>query len=386
MRVVLASALALVLAAGCGDDGTTVTTDTLPTDTSVATDTGADDTTADTAVADTASVDAAEDTTAADTTPVDPNDPCNYVFSDKVAYVTELAVGSVSDTEVAGLPDDHCCFDQNSDGSVDNRLGEIIKTVQELPQITRTVNGVLAANIADGSIAILTENVGLDSLVSSTGVTVNFFYGLDSDADQANNVAGQGSFYVKPSSFVTGTAQPRVSFSGVTVTNGNLFVGPGVFHLDIPLANGLAIEADIQNTRIEGKITEGPHGGVAIDGSDSHGGKLGGIVRQDDLFAAFNTFVDTYCGCLQVQGGDDALVKSGEIWSCATFDKSACSESDEVQNQCRVLADVCGLALSLITPDIDTDNSGAADAFSVGFWFRATGASVLGVDPASCGD
>jgi len=388
MRLTRLLAAALVLAStACGDDGTTDATDTLQPDTSAPTDTEAVDSAGqDTSQGDTASQDSATgDTAAADTFTPDPNDPCDYVFSDKTAYITELALGSMSETGGA-QPDDHCCFDQNQDGSVDNRLGEIVKAVQQLPQITRTVNGVIEENIGDGTITLLAENVGLESLVTASGATVNFFYGLDSDADQANNASGEGTFYVKPSSFEDGTATPRVSFDGVTVTNGNLFVGPGVFHLDIPLANGLAIEADIQNTRIEGKISAGPHGGVAIDGADAHGGKLGGIVRQDDLFGAFNTFVDGFCSCLQVTDGGDALVKNGETWSCSTFDKSACDENDSAENQCRVLADVCALALNLITPDIDTDNSGAPDAFSVGFWFRATGASILGVDPAGCGD
>lgn len=380
------SALLVVAVASCGDSGTASTTDTVATDTVAPSDTTSP---TDTAVGDTATGDtgATDDTTAADTSQPDPNDPCNYVFSDKTAYITELALGSMSETTGAGgKPDDHCCFDQNSDGSVDNRLGEIINDIQGLPQITRTVNGVIADNIADGTITILAENVGLDSLVSASGATVNFFYGVDTDTDHQNNLSGEGSFTAKLSSFKAGTAEPRVSFPGVTVTNGNLFVGPGVFRLDIPLANGLAIAADIQNTRIEGKIAAGPHGGVTLDGADSHGGKLGGIIRQDDLFGAFNTFVGSFCSCLQVQGGGDALQKTGEVWGCATFDKAACDANDAVQNQCRVLADVCGLALALITPDIDTDSSGAPDAFSVGFWFRATGATLVGVDPATCSD
>ena len=322
----------------------------------------------------------------------DPNDPCDYAFDPQASYVTHLAVASLAEaTGADGKPADHCCFDQNSDGVTDNRLGEIVSTLQGLPQITRKINEVIAANVADGTITVLLELVGLSNLTSVSGVTLNAFYGSDADGDATNNATGASAFYVDADSFTAGTAEPRVHFTDVTVTNGNLFAGPSVFRLEIPLANGLAVSADIRNARVEGKIAAGPHGGVAVDGATpdgaggTYGAKLGGVIHQDDLFGAFNTFVDRFCACLAVPGGADVLVKSGDAWTCSSnVDKSSCDPNDEAQAQCRTLVDVCGLALTLITPDIDSDSSGSPDAFSVGFWVKATGAVLQDVNPTAC--
>ncbi|MCA9514488.1 MAG: hypothetical protein KC635_06065 [Myxococcales bacterium] len=403
--VVGVAALMGLASGGCGDDGgggggdTSVTADTLaPADTGATTDTetGADTladtgTGGDTAVADTT----ATDTLVADTAK-DPNDPCGYQFSENTSYMLHLALASVAAQDGAdGKPVDHCCFDQTGDQVADNKLGEIVALIQDLPQITNTVNAVIASNIADGTFTVLFEMAHLDSFTADNDVTIYGFYGTDTDADTANNAAGTGSFSANLSSFAAGTATPRIAFPDVIVTNGNFFAGPDVFHLDIPLAGGLELVADIQNARLEGTVAAGPAGGVAVDGptvnpdGGTFGAKLGGYIAQDDLFGAFNSFVANRCGCLSVAGGGPVLVKNeaAESWGCASsIDKSGCSQNDTAENQCRTLADVCGIALALVAPDVDTDNSGKPDAFSLGFWVKTTGATIVGVDPATCGN
>lgn len=396
------AALALALAgAGCGDSGgggggrDTQPLDTAPADTATPDTATPDTATADTLVADTAVADTAPGDTIATDTVKDPNDPCSYAFSDNGSYLLHLALASVSGTDGAdGKPVDHCCFDQTGDGVVDNKLGEVVALIQGLPQITNTVNAVIAENIGDGTLTLLFEVAQLDSFAADNDATIYGFYGTDTDTDHANNVAGTGSFTANLSSFTPGTATPRIAFPGVIVTNGHFVAGPSVFHLDIPLAGGLELVADVQRAKLEGTMAAGPAGGVAIDGTTANpeggtfGAKLGGIIAQDDLFGAFNDFVSARCGCLSVPGGGPVLINNAanESWSCASsIDKSACSESDPAQKQCRTLADVCGIALALVAPDVDTDSSGKPDAFSLGFWVKATGATIVGVDPATCG-
>ncbi len=375
--------LSFVLAlAACGDDAATPadTADTqVPSDASTTT-------TTETTVADSAT-ETLDDTSSAETaTPdsIDPKDPCHYAFSPRVAYVTHLAVASLSEGTIEGAPADHCCFDFDGDSAPDNRMGEIVKLVDALPQTNTTINQVLTDNLADGTLTVLIELVGADSLSAASDATLNVFYGTDTDADHVGNLAGQGTFTADLTSFLPDSATPATTFSGVIVTNGNLYAGPSVFHMALPIAPGLVIEAGVERARIEGLVAEGPSGGITLNGA-TLGAKLGGVIPQADLFGAFNDFASSRCGCLTLGGADALLTNTGGVWACAaTIDSSECDDEVDIERQCKIVAQVCDVALSFVTPDIDTDNQGGPDAFSVGVWIDAVGASIVGVEPSAC--
>lgn len=370
--------------AACGDSAATA--DTAVADTAVASDTTAttatdsattasDDTAVATDAADTASPDAADTH--------DPNDPCQYVFSSNVSYLTKLAIASLGD-DSAGPPADDCCFDFSGDSDPDNRMGEIVKLTDGLPQIKTKLNDIIAANIADGTLTVLVELVGADDFGAASNATLNVFYGSDTDSDQANNVAGQGTFTASLSSFASGTATPATTFGGVIVTNGNLFAGPSTFHMSLPLSPSLVVAADIERTRIEGKVAAGASGGFTVSGG-AFGAKLGGIIPEQSLFDAFNGFAASRCGCLSLGGASALIEKKNGEWQCAaSIDTSACHDDIDVERQCKTVASICGVALAFITPDIDSDGVGGPDAFSVGAWIEGVGAQIVGVEPAEC--
>lgn len=254
--------------------------------------------------------------------------------------------------------------------------------VEGLPQIKSKINDVLAKNIDDGTIGVLVELVGAADLSAAQNVTLHAFYGKATETE--------GDFTANLSSFVPDSDTPRVAFEGVTIANHNLFAGPSVFRLTVPIAPGLVIDADIEQARIEGTANAAASG-FALDGTTSdgaggtYGAKLGGVIPEAHLFNAFNTFAASRCACLSLGGASELLSKASGDWQCAdNMDSSACDSEDTVEKQCITLSQICSLALAFITPDIDTDNSGSPDAFSVGLWLKGEGAALVGVEPATC--
>jgi len=370
------TSLALICAAGCGD-GTSSGADTQAPADVVQGDTTPDGSDSATP-GDTASTEVAIDTSASDGTEVlDPNDPCQYVFDPHISWLDQLALGSMAEDQVGGQPSDHCCFDVDSNGVIDNRIGEIARLVQSLPGINAKLNDVLATNIANGIITVLVEGRGLGAAPSAAGVTFNAFYG-DPDPVSA------ATFSVRLSSFVSGTATPATSFPGVIVNNGGFFAGPSVFHLSLPIAPGLVVDADIEAARFEGTVASGLNGGITLAGkAGDPGARLGGYVPEDQLFGAFNDYASSQCQCLSMAGA--LLNKDQGQWACAApIDTNGCSESDRIEKQCILLGNICELALGFITPDIASTAGGAIDAYSVGFWITGTGAAVSGVAPSAC--
>lgn len=390
--------LALALAGACGDSDPAGATDDVAaaTDTSAVPDAASPEDTAapdDDAAPPSDTASASDTAAAADVPAVEPAHPaCVYPFDAHVTYVSDLAIGSLAPTSTAGAPDDHCCYDFDNDGFADNRLGEIIKLVQGLPQVDADLNELIAANVVNGAVTVLLELVGLDLDSAFSDVTLNAFYGYDTDDDHANNTAGTGTFTARLTSFEPGSATPAITFPGASVVNGNLYAGPSVFHLEVPLGDGLAISADITSARLEGTIAPGPHGGVALDGptpdgiGGTRGARLGGLIHEDELYGALNTFVEGLCGCLSLPASTPLIRKVDGTWRCAApIDDSACDADDRADAACATLANICDLALVFITPDITVGGgAGPANAFSVGLWLKGTGAELVGVEPTVC--
>ncbi len=128
-------------------------------------------------------------------------DPCDYVYDEKVSVVTHLALGGK-----AGA-DDECCFDFDDDGVIDNMFGAALGALSALVD----VDGILQEQLAKGSLIILLETVGVDSVSDDDAVSINGFIGADADDDPANNLTGSGSFMVATTSFKDGTRAPRSS-------------------------------------------------------------------------------------------------------------------------------------------------------------------------------
>ena len=77
-----------------------------------------------------------------DTTTSSAGPACSYEFTDDVAYVKGLRLGSVADDG-----SDACCFDFDNDGEIDNKIGDFIKLASAFPQATADVNSVIRLDV-----------------------------------------------------------------------------------------------------------------------------------------------------------------------------------------------------------------------------------------------
>lgn len=303
-------------------------------------------------------------------------DACSYEFDERVSYVTEIAVGNQG-------ADDTCCFDYNGDGEPDNSLGDLLKTAGTL--LGLDVNATISEQIAAGTLVLLLETKGVDDVTNDTSFDIAGFYGDDGDADAANNAAGTSTFTVDPSSFQSGTSLPLISFPGATITAGSMAAGPSLFQLSLPIV-GAQLDIAVSETRLEGDVSVGPNGkGLAI-GATGNGAKLGGVIKQKDLYAALNAFVGS-CTCVEFTNpADTQLIGDDGQCNAAKTDKCTAEDGDA----CKQLPPLCGTLLAFIDSDVDTDClvsgtyneadcDGENDAVSVGVWARATSGTISGV-------
>ena len=277
----------------------------------------------------------------------------DYAFSADNSLVSEVAVAGATG----------CCFDLNGDGEVDNGAGDLINNLGGLLGGGLDIDGAIQDAIDSGQVTVLLDMQGLDDSSNDGSVQLDGFFGY-----------GDGGYLVQPSSFVPETQIPIVSFPG-SITGGALLAGPSTFAASIPLS-GSVLDIEVLDTWISGKV-------VTTDGSFAiEQGKLGGLLPMAQLVDAINALAGSMCSCLA--NGGDILSLSGEnSLSCAAgfqFGASTCGAGDN--EICTGVADnktLACIAIGIIKPDIDTDDSGQADAFSVGATFASMPVTIAGV-------
>lgn len=315
-------------------------------------------------------------------TPTDdsgPVDPCLHDLS-RTSVMTEVRIGNQGSIDPATqLPNDACCFDFTGDGQVDNKLGQIFRSMGQLAGMD--VNGLYADAIASGSVLKMVSVEGLDDLVNDGAVQVSLLDGKDADADLTNNLVGLGSFEVLASSFgQDGRAVSR--FANGSVTSGQLVAGPSTVRLSLPLL-GTMVELELSEARLEGPILLGPDGkGLAIGSASGEGAKLGGVVRRRDVAQALNAAARK-CSCLQYADGKDAIsITSNSTLKCETPAKDDCTAQDGAF--CDSFGSFCAVTLGLFASDVDLDGDGAKssidDGVSLGVRLKATSATVQKIE------
>jgi hypothetical protein len=295
--------------------------------------------------------------------------PVDFVFTETSSVLTSLEIGGVSDK-------DDCCFDFTGDGEMDNALGKLIKGLGGVLGDT-DVNAEITENIQSGGLVILFDYAGLDDMTADESLTINGFYGVDTDDDYTDNIAGTGSFLVEETSFIEGTATPVAQFVGGQIAGGKMTGGPAKFVLAFPIGN-IKLKATVSGTLVEANVAAGPNG-KGIEFTDA---KLGGYIKMDDLYNALNTYVSSSCECLGL--GESPLIgfnaDKGKM-ECTKIENSSCDAEDEDQSTCAQLGSFCGAALLFLKPDVDSDNDDEKDAMSVGAWISATSATITGLQP-----
>ena len=299
---------------------------------------------------------------------VPPGDPTTYDPSPSGSYVTELRVANQQGNPV-------CCFDLTGDGVIDNALGDLLDTASGLLGGGSGVDEDLSAAIQSGALAMIFEWKGLDvppggpggTLPEDDAVEVNLFQGTGGTYD--GSLDGDGTWTVTPGSFVPGTAQPAGAVGAGSIHLGEADVGPGNITLPLPLL-GVVTDVQIAPAYMAGTTFWGNN----LVGLDVVGGKLGGAVPIGAVYAAFNAYVDSSCGCLGLPDGLISLSADG-AGQC-NQPTGSCGGSS-----CDQLAQVCPLVLNMISPDLDVDGDGTYDSLSVGLMFQAVSTNIVGVAP-----
>ena len=294
----------------------------------------------------------------------DANEPARC-SEDPSSYMWKTA--SVIDSLVVAGPEDDCCFDFTGDGEPDNGLGELLGTFPDLD-----VNTGLADNIADGSLVIILEHDDLTDLAGGSYV-VNFWVG-DWDGITGYDPAGGNAVKIKPESIDAG-AQPQAYLPDALLANNKVEAGPGTFILSIDLL-GSPLELRLVSTRITADLNAAASSidnGVALTN-----GKLGGVIRVEDIIVGVNKFAET-CTCLGISGELIDWDNASQSGTCQDTAGSTCVADGE--DTCDSIADNCSLIADLLPgfADVDLDGDEQFDGFSLAATFTTVGAKITGV-------
>lgn len=315
--------------------------------------------------------------------------PGDHTFSGQASFVSGM--------RIPGKDDDPCCFDFTGDGAPDNALGGLLDSIGGILGDT-DVNGMIQSSIADGTIAILLEYVGLDAAnaAADADLTMNGFYGAyatfqagGTTPDYDTALTGEGHFTVDPNSFIEGTAMPLISFAGAKIQGGVLTAGPSLFTLNFPLM-GMLLSASVNGTQIEADVAANLNG----KGLDFTGAKLGGYVKAEELAGAINAVL-TGCDCLglstdlitfdpmvaepKLACDDTALDEFKANGPNCTEDEGICYD---IGSKASIMDLVCGVGLNLLALDVDSDDNGLVDSISVGVRLDGVAATIDGLTPA----
>lgn len=281
------------------------------------------------------------------------------------------------------LMDATCCYDYTGTGDINNSLGNTLSQLGPgLGFSLEDANGAIASAIDDGSIALVLEHQGVD--LAGGPFAINFMLG-EQDGDFTGPVeAGGNKYKISPTSFEAGV-WPQARIGNAVLAGTKVDGGPGVVAIAINLL-GVQLTLRIVAAQVEATV-DNADAGVKLSS-----GKLGGVLKVDDLVGALNDFAGTNCGCLGL--GDDTFISGNVIdgYECTDTSASTCDENAEgTEGICAQAGGACTLLVGVLPnlADVNSSNIGSecevgldCDAVSVGFTFDAFGAEITGVAPA----
>ncbi|MGM0576662.1 MAG: MYXO-CTERM sorting domain-containing protein [Myxococcota bacterium] len=285
---------------------------------------------------------------------------------DPSTYDYDLATWLYS-LEFPGEGED-CCHDFDDDGEIDNGLADLLDSLAPLIGEDVDANAGLHEAIQGGDLTLLLEFADLTGLMSDTTLEVNGFLGTWDGTGYSTNMAGEGTFRVQPRSFAPGTGVPLSRFTDASVTDGELLATGGTFALPI-----FGLDLSMVDARLEGHLA------LSGDGVGLSYGELSGLVPMSDVAATLNE-IAAGCGCLNIDGDAFELAAEDKL-ACTAAAKAATPSCTAGDGTCKDLDDNLGIActaIGILKPDIDTDDSGKPDHFSVGLHVEGAGATITG--------
>lgn len=313
----------------------------------------------------------------ADVAPDVPDEPdvpaqeCAYPNADPMCPQGAFGPGTFLNT-IEVVNNRSCCRDFDGDGMFDNKIGTLLgllTTVGEDP------NGNIAAAIQSGELAYVLEYANWSNEEYDSALDFRVLLGIDEDDDFTDNLAGTGSFLVRPESYEDNGA-PKWNFDNASVQDGRLVATGGTLELFFP---GLLDEVQmlIRDVRVEADVvapaTLHAGGGVTLEN-----GEISGMFDRALFFDSMNEAANA-CSCL----GKNVYVysSSSDQYLCDIDSSDMAGCAAEPNQGCRFLADTTTcLFLQNISDevDVDFDNDGTNDAFSVAVRFSGVPASIVG--------
>jgi len=161
--------------------------------------------------------------------------------------------------------------------------------------------------------------------VNNASFPLNVLLGVDTDEDPDNNFTGDALIDVNSKSYLEDGVTPLISFPNATIESGVLDASDGTFSLDLGPGE-LVIPATLYNARITGTVNG--------DFAELVDGFVAGAARRDEVIAAIEAIPE---------------------------DQLPLPVDDPEQFVDTLLG----------PPDIDTDDDGTPDAFSISFSMTA---------------
>ena len=292
--------------------------------------------------------------------------------------------------------DAYCCFDFDGDGEIDNGLAGLLGPLALIAGDGLDIEATIEEALADDSIAILLEwGKGAEENGFWVYLGTNDTDG-DGEPDQSfgDRAGGDGVFQVERDAI--DEFGSLIQFNTATRDGDDIEAGPSLFRLNIPIDTedfSLNLDLTIEQATIAGTVMDDATGVASVDEDFDIDGEtityggwgLGGVVPLDQIGQLLNDLV-AGCACAGFDPSEPIITygeqPSGYVMECAQQPTGGCTADDGVI--CENVGLVCSTALPLIPTigiaDIDTDNSGFADAMSVGIRLSAVGATLA--DPA----
>lgn len=281
------------------------------------------------------------------------SDPKAYQYWAAASVVTSLSVASQG-----------CCFDLDGDGKSDNGLETMLSFFAQVGE-PGDIQSMIAQAIADGSLILLFEHRGLQSVVDQASFQLNTFLGKPLSTMSAS-FSGLGEFKASLDSFNPQSGAPNSSLAA-KLTKGLLSAGPGTGEMRL---------------RVRATTSPGANG----SGVTMSEGQMGGAVPIQTLADIYNASV-AGCSCLGLSPGVPMFVV---VASDPKKLKLACSPQFYAATPSCTAADaeICGAygdnkslicpAIGILPIDFDSDGDGKKDSMSFGLEFEAVSAKITG--------
>jgi hypothetical protein len=298
-----------------------------------------------------------------------------HVNAQNISYIWGMHFPALTD------PSEVCCFDYDNDGTLDDGLGYFLITLQA--QSTSNFQDGINQGILDNSIVKVFDWQNFD--IFQTNQTFTFQY-LDAQINNPNLTLQQrmnGFAEISVPAGQNNNFFSAINNSGsVTATASQV---SGLLNLQFDAQQGL-VPLTINTVKVNTTLMKNPIGkedGIytedfpATNPTVVGGMKIGGILPSDEFLGVLDSQYRT-CGCASVDPNQPLITTSiflgTIIVSCAQ--SGLTPENCPIGSFCSSVNDFCSNAIGIGTTfDIDENNDGVNDAYSVALRYGASASS-----------